>query len=156
MHDGHAAAGDQIPNCILPDGVTRQPVEDWDPAQQSLLQPLFRTPAAHTQTHTPCALCISHSFGSRQTCSFSEGKVSKERCVNCCTCNRFISSQTASCWVHRHSVIKTLIFVFRHYNGGFEECQIFKCIFRLILGSIESQVFTLLCSCILCECSRWL
>lgn len=37
MHDAHAAAGDQIPNCILPDGVTRQPVEDWDLAKQSLL-----------------------------------------------------------------------------------------------------------------------
>lgn len=50
VHDAHAAAGDQVPDCILPDGVTRQPVEDWDPAQQSLLQSLSRTPA--TQTHT--------------------------------------------------------------------------------------------------------
>lgn len=57
MHDAHAAAGDQIPNCILPDGVTRQPVEDWDPAQQSLPQFLSRTAATHTH-----AVCISDSF----------------------------------------------------------------------------------------------
>lgn len=48
MHDGHAAARDQIPDCILPDGVTGQPVQDWDPAQQSPLQSLSRTPTAQT------------------------------------------------------------------------------------------------------------
>lgn len=71
MHDGHAAARDQIPDCILPDGVTGQPVQDWDPAQQSLLQSLSRTPVAQT-------LHISGLFGRDKHAVSAKERLSKK------------------------------------------------------------------------------